>query len=644
MYSPQRNKRISVLRSPSRQSPIKRKSPSNSPSNTSYYTPYASPTSRNVSPWRSSPTIRNEEHQISLEEYLATKHVRKRMKPSESPTRSTTTARANMNITSPLTHTHRTSTVFVNRKKPPAAATRIKSHPMTNLTTSPERIQRKNVRSSVVARNYSSPQSGSDLKIRVCVRKRPLNRHEARLNEQDIAPLTNVRTIEIHAPKQRVDLTKYIEQHSFTFDDVFDCNSSNRTIYHQTTRPLVEHMFKGGKATCFAYGQTGSGKTFTMLHPKHGLYFQAVTDIFKLLNNPNYSHLQAWVGYYEIYQGQLFDLLNNRKKLVPREDGKGNIIISGLKEYHISSSSAMKEVFDFGNRERTTSKTETNESSSRSHAILQILLKRRTNNSVYGKLNFIDLAGSERGADRGNNSDTKTRMEGAEINRSLLALKECIRALDQDKRHAPFRGSKLTMVLRDSFVGNSKTCMIATISPNHSNSDHTLNTLRYADRVKELKGESDPRLLNTQEESSFFHSDHEEEDSPAIKTPTSYNGNEDSLDNVDMNQSPSNIPNNMQPSPPKLTKRHINNFIHSHKIQVEAFEAYIRGSNELITQFERDFEYLMNREDERSKQLLKDKFENYQQELFYKGSHVDYFLQNLKDKVKAELVDEEDNI
>lgn len=227
-------------------------------------------------------------------------------------------------------------------------------------------------------------------------------------------------------------------------------------------------------------GQTGSGKTYTMLDTNHGLYFQAINDIFRHLQSPEHSQLQAWMGYYEIYQGQLLDLLNGRKKLIPREDGKGNIILSGIKEYRIHSPQVMKQVFDFGNRERTTCKTSTNNNSSRSHAILQILLKKSS--QVYGKLNFIDLAGSERGTDRGHNPDVKTRMEGAEINRSLLALKECIRALDQDKKHAPFRGSKLTMVLRDSFIGNSKTCMIATVSPNHSNSDHTLNTLRYADR------------------------------------------------------------------------------------------------------------------------------------------------------------------
>ena len=115
---------------------------------------------------------------------------------------------------------------------------------------------------------------------------------------------------------------------------------------------------------------------------------------------------------------------------------------------------------------------------------MQMVLKH--NGSEYSKISFIDLAGSERGADTMHN-DKKTSNDGAEINKSLLALKECIRALDLDKKHTPFRGSKLTQVLKDSFVGNSKTTMIANISPAGNCSEHTLNTLRYADRVKELK-------------------------------------------------------------------------------------------------------------------------------------------------------------
>jgi kinesin family protein 2/24 len=107
---------------------------------------------------------------------------------------------------------------------------------------------------------------------------------------------------------------------------------------------------------------------------------------------------------------------------------------------------------------------------------------------MHSKMSFIDLAGSERGADT-NENDKQTRVDGAEINKSLLALKECIRALDLDKKHTPFRGSKLTQVLKDSFTGNSKTTMVANISPASSCCENTLNTLRYADRVKELKKE-----------------------------------------------------------------------------------------------------------------------------------------------------------
>lgn len=113
-------------------------------------------------------------------------------------------------------------------------------------------------------------------------------------------------------------------------------------------------------------------------------------------------------------------------------------------------------------------------------------------------MSFIDLAGSERGADTVDNNK-QTRGEGAEINKSLLALKECIRALDLEKKHTPFRGSKLTQVLKDSFTGNSKTTMIANVSPASSCCEHTLNTLRYADRVKELKKELPGKIIVTQE-------------------------------------------------------------------------------------------------------------------------------------------------
>ena len=132
-------------------------------------------------------------------------------------------------------------------------------------------------------------------------------------------------------------------------------------------------------------------------------------------------------------------------------------------------------IINTGMEARTTGQTGANDDSSRSHAILEINLKQAK--KVVGKMSFIDLAGSERGADV-SGADFKTRMDGAEINKSLLALKECIRALDQEKRHTPFRGSKLTQVLKDSFLGNCRTVMIANVSPGLHWCEHTLNTLR----------------------------------------------------------------------------------------------------------------------------------------------------------------------
>ena len=142
-----------------------------------------------------------------------------------------------------------------------------------------------------------------------------------------------------------------------------------------------------------------------------------------------------------------------------------------------------------GLKSRTSGTTGANDESSRSHAILTFSIKH--GGKLFSKMSFIDLAGSERGADV-IDTGKKTKQDGAEINKSLLALKECIRALDSKKHHLPFRGSKLTQVLKDSFMGNSKTTMIANVSPALSCCEPTLNTLRYADRVKELK--KDPNL------------------------------------------------------------------------------------------------------------------------------------------------------
>ncbi|NWW77948.1 KIF24 protein, partial [Climacteris rufus] len=325
-------------------------------------------------------------------------------------------------------------------------------------------------------------------KIRVCVRKRPLCLREERRGEVDIITVKDKETLLLHEKKEAVDLTQYILQHVFYFDEVFGESCTNQDVYMKTAYPLIQHIFNGGNATCFAYGQTGAGKTYTMIgtHRNPGLYALAAKDIFRHLEaSPSRKELFVLISFYEIYCGQLYDLLNGRKRLFAREDGNHIVQIVGLREVQVDSVDQLLEVILKGGKERSTGATGVNSDSSRSHAIIQIQIK-DTANRTFGRISFIDLAGSERAADA-RDSDRQTKMEGAEINQSLLALKECIRALDQEHTHTPFRQSKLTQVLKDSFIGNSKTCMIANVSPSHIATEHTLNTLRYADRVKELK-------------------------------------------------------------------------------------------------------------------------------------------------------------
>ena len=332
-------------------------------------------------------------------------------------------------------------------------------------------------------------------KIRVIVRKRPANRRESSQKDIDIITTEGKNTIIVKELKNKVDLTKYIEEHRFTFDRAYADESSNQQIYEEMLKSMIDAAFKKTKITCFAYGQTGSGKTYTMLGNNHikndnnpqvpGLYLLSCIDIFNNLQKKEFSNLDIWVSFYEIYCNKLFDLLNNKNVLQAREDGKGNICIVGLVEKNTKNIQELLDIIDYGLTSRTVGITGANLDSSRSHAILQISLKTKQGEN-YSKISFIDLAGSERAVDT-IDTNKKTKIDGAEINKSLLALKECIRALDLEKRHKPFRGSKLTLVLRDSFIGNCLTLMIANISPCLSCSEHTLNTLRYADRVKELR-------------------------------------------------------------------------------------------------------------------------------------------------------------
>ncbi|CAF0969636.1 unnamed protein product [Adineta ricciae] len=334
-----------------------------------------------------------------------------------------------------------------------------------------------------------------DLRITVCVRKRPITKKELNKKDIDVLTVPNKDHVVVHLPKVKLDLTKYIDNNTFRFDYAMNESCTNELVYYFTAQPLVRSLFQGCNPLVFAYGQTGSGKTYTMggdlsqrdIDFSKGIYALTANDIFRQLHkSQNRDQFDIYCTFFEIYCTKVFDLFNEKKRLRVLEDHKNLVQVVGKKEERVESVTDVMSLIRRGMSVRTSGTTSANEHSSRSHAVFQIILKKQSTNKEYSKISLIDLAGSERGRDTQTNDKT-TLMEGAQINKSLLTLKECIRALGRNAEHIPFRGSTLTKVLRDSFIGEKcKICMIAMISPGSSDVDHTLNTLRYADRVKEL--------------------------------------------------------------------------------------------------------------------------------------------------------------
>ena len=325
-----------------------------------------------------------------------------------------------------------------------------------------------------------------DSKIFVVVRKRPIFQKELNSGEIDCVSVVNPK-IYIHECKVQIDgITKYLDDHEFYFDNAFGDKDQTSDVYKYTISPVINLILNQGIVTCFAYGQTGSGKTYTM----KGIEALAIDALFE--NGAKMGNkFDFYISFFEIYGGRLYDLLNNKNKLQVLDDKNGKVQIYGLITQIAETPDMMHRIIDAANAIRTTHNTVTNETSSRSHAICNIVIKLKGSDEEYGKLSLVDLAGSERAQETQSNNRQR-RAEGAEINKSLLALKECIRALDEKKNnpdtHVPFRASKLTHVLRDSFVSRSdksRIIMISCVNPSYTSANHTLNTLRYSDRLKE---------------------------------------------------------------------------------------------------------------------------------------------------------------
>ncbi|KAH0174694.1 kinesin-domain-containing protein, partial [Aureobasidium melanogenum] len=305
---------------------------------------------------------------------------------------------------------------------------------------------------------------------------------------------------------------KRTKDQPFTFDRVFDDNTTQAEVYEATTKNLLDSVFDGYNATVFAYGATGCGKTHTITgtaqHP--GIIFLTMQEMFERISEmQEEKQTEVTLSYLEIYNETIRDLLipvgevtKRGQGLMLREDANQAVSVAGLTAHRPQNVNEVMDMLIRGNENRTQSPTEANATSSRSHAVLQINVAQKDRNAghseptTFATLSIIDLAGSERA------SATKNRgerlLEGANINKSLLSLGSCINALcdPKKKNHVPYRNSKLTRLLKFSLGGNCRTVMIVCVSPSSVHFDETQNTLRYANRAKNIQTKAVRNVFN----------------------------------------------------------------------------------------------------------------------------------------------------
>ncbi|KAJ1430639.1 kinesin motor domain-containing protein [Ochromonadaceae sp. CCMP2298] len=364
-----------------------------------------------------------------------------------------------------------------------------------------------------VCSNNSRPPSQDADGIHVSVRIRPLSSDEYQKGFRPCCQSTGKYTMMISKSENAGSYLKSQagSLYEYAFDAVFDQASSQLDVYNGSAKPYVCKAVQGENVTIFAYGATGGGKTHTMFGNTKfestaagagaGLIPQAVADLFKLIGTSQeakkYESFTVLMSYMEVYNEQVCDLLEVENKQLPvREDAeKGIVKVVGLSEHTVSSYDDVLELLMRGQVNRRTEATKANIVSSRSHAILQFSIShhRRTNSGhttlVESKLSLIDLAGSER-ASATQNSGIRLQ-ESANINKSLLALANCINALSErtrgKKTNVKYRDSKLTHLLKSSLEGNCNLVMIANVNPSDHTFDDTQRTLQYANRAKNLK-------------------------------------------------------------------------------------------------------------------------------------------------------------
>uniref|UniRef100_A0A8B9JEW4 plus-end-directed kinesin ATPase n=1 Tax=Astyanax mexicanus TaxID=7994 RepID=A0A8B9JEW4_ASTMX len=348
----------------------------------------------------------------------------------------------------------------------------------------------------------------SGASVKVAVRVRPFNSREISKESKCIIQMQGNSTTILNpkAPKESPKSFSFDYSYwSHTSPDDPTFASQNR-VYNDIGKEMLQHAFEGYNVCIFAYGQTGAGKSYTMMgkqeEGQEGIIPQLCEDLFEKINdniNDEISY-SVEVAYMEIYCERVRDLLNpkNKGNLRVREHPLLGPYVEDLSKLAVTSYTDIADLMDAGNKARTVAATNMNETSSRSHAVFTIVFTQRKHDTEtdlstekVSKISLVDLAGSER-ADSTGAKGTRLK-EGANINKSLTTLGKVISALAEVSKKKkksdfiPYRDSVLTWLLRENLGGNSRTAMVAALSPADINYDETLSTLRYADRAKQIK-------------------------------------------------------------------------------------------------------------------------------------------------------------
>lgn len=361
------------------------------------------------------------------------------------------------------------------------------------------------VKSCALAPSKSGSTQNMAANIKVVVRVRPLNQRELDMNTRVVVDVVDEKML-VFDPKEEMRpffyqgvqqpnknfLKRANKELKFVFDNVCGQNATNNDVFETTTKDILSSLMEGYNCSVFVYGATGAGKTFTMIGNAEnpGITYLTMEHLFYTINSyEKEREFDIGVSYIEVYNENVYDLLKpSSTPLQLREDSKYGVMVAGLTLNSIKTARELLNMLENGNKNRTQHPTDANAESSRSHAVFQVYVKMRYKTSSQlriVKLSMIDLAGSERASATGCVGDRFK--EGANINRSLLSLGNCINKLADGSSYIPYRDSKLTRLLKDSLGGNCKTVMIANVSPASTSYEDTYNTLKYAARANKIQ-------------------------------------------------------------------------------------------------------------------------------------------------------------